>query len=85
MMFTICPECGNDKLKTKSMDAMTYDPHTTRVTVDERYPTVEYHCRECGWTVQVENPEGIFPERMESDLVNARPGKRAGIRRERGE
>ena len=49
-MFTICPDCGNEKLKVKTMDRMLYDPATTRVLVEEQVPVVEYHCRTCGWT-----------------------------------
>ncbi|HEY9746775.1 MAG TPA: hypothetical protein V6C99_11220 [Oculatellaceae cyanobacterium] len=54
-MFKICPECQNDKLKVKFMEKREYDPLTTRVTVEEGVPVLEYHCQECGWTVLVED------------------------------
>lgn len=56
LMFTICPDCGNDKLKVKTMDKRIYDPATTRVTVNEEIPVVEYHCQNCGWVALVEDP-----------------------------
>lgn len=61
-MFTICPECGNDKLKHKVMQKKMYDPHTTRVVVEESIPVVEYHCLDCGWVVLVEDPADLPEE-----------------------
>ncbi len=55
-MFTICPECGCDKLKVKVMEKREYDPATTRVLVQEEIPMVEYHCPMCAWTALVEDP-----------------------------
>lgn len=56
-MFTICPECTNDKLKVKVMDKRVYDPATTRMTVNEEITMAEYHCSACGWTILVEDPD----------------------------
>ncbi len=53
-MFTICPDCENDKLKIKTTEKRTYDPSTTRVTVEEEVAVNEYHCTACGWTTLVE-------------------------------
>lgn len=54
-MFKICPVCDNDRLKVKVMEKRIYDPATTRVTMDEENPVVEYHCHACGWTILVED------------------------------
>jgi rubredoxin len=81
-MFTICPECENDKLKVKAMPKRVYDPRTTRVTVEEDIPEVEYHCHQCGWTALVEDPAD--PPRM-NEREEAPVGREAGIRREKGQ
>jgi len=65
-MFTICPDCSNDKLKIKTMEKRIYDPATTRVTVNEEIPMVEYHCHECGWTVLLEDPPFV-PAQVEHE------------------
>jgi RNase P subunit RPR2 len=83
-MFTICPDCGNDKLKVKARDRMIYDPATTRVTVEEQVPVVEYHCHDCGWTVLVEDPADGVPQ-FERDMQEARAGRETGVRREKGQ
>ena len=62
-MFTICPDCNNDKLKMKTLEKRTYDPATTRVTVEEEVPVVEYHCLACGWVALLEDPP-FDPEEM---------------------
>ncbi len=63
-MFTICPDCNNDKLKYKVMEKRTYDPATTRVTLEEDVPVVEYHCHQCGWTALVEDPPVLPQEEL---------------------
>jgi rubredoxin len=63
-MFTICPDCGNDKLKVKVMDKRLYDPQTTRTIVNEEISMVEYHCNHCGWVALLEDPP-FDPREME--------------------
>jgi hypothetical protein len=76
-MFTICPDCSNDKLKVKTMEKRIYDPSTTRTTVNEEIAMVEYHCSECGWTVLLEDPPFI-PEPLEREVLEARSSRSAG-------
>lgn len=80
-MFTICPDCGNDKLKVKAMEKREYDPATTRVTVNEEIPMVEYHCGSCGWTVLLEDPP-FMPSDLEHSAMESKSGRLAGVRRE---
>jgi rubredoxin len=62
-MFTICPECSNNKIKVKTMEKRMYDPSTARTTVNEEIDMVEYHCNACGWTVLLEDPPFVTDER----------------------
>jgi hypothetical protein len=80
-MFTICPDCSNEKLKVKAMEKRIYDPSTTRVTVNEETPMVEYHCGACGWTVLLEDPPFI-PEELLREQQEERAGRLSGVRRE---
>lgn len=56
LMFKICPDCDNDKLKTKLIGKRMYDPSTTKMIVEGDVPMMEYHCQVCGWTILVEDP-----------------------------
>lgn len=80
-MFTICPDCANDKLKIKAMEKRVYDPTTTRITVNEDIPMIEYHCSECGWTILLEDPP-FMPEELLREQAEARAGRLTGVRRE---
>jgi rubredoxin len=51
-MFTICPECGNDKLKTNVKEHPEYDATTGVMSIHGE--ETEYHCRMCGWVAVVE-------------------------------
>lgn len=64
-MFSICPECSNDKLKVKTIEKRIYDPSTARTTVNEEIDMVEYHCAACGWTVLLEDPPFVPEERKQ--------------------
>ena len=75
-MFSICPDCSNDKLKVKVMEKRIYDPATTRTTIQEDVPMVEYHCSECGWTVLLEDPPFI-PEQLVKEYEEARSTRSA--------
>jgi hypothetical protein len=76
-MFTICPDCSNDKLKIKTMEKRIYDPATTRTTVNEEIDMVEYHCGECGWTVLLEDPPFVPEQRIREEL-ETRSSRSAG-------
>lgn len=80
-MFTICPDCGNDKLKVKVTEKREYDPATTRTTVHEEIPAVEYHCSACGWTVLLEDPPFV-PSKLGRSAQEPRAGRLSGVRRE---
>jgi rubredoxin len=67
-MFTICPDCGNDKLKIKTMEKRIYDPSTARTTVNEEISMVEYHCASCGWVVLLEDPP-FEPQQFERERL----------------
>lgn len=76
-MFSICPDCSNDKLKTKTMEKRIYDPSTTRTTVNEEIAMVEYHCQVCGWTVLLEDPP-FDPETLARQQEEARSDRVVG-------
>ena len=80
-MFTICPDCGNDKLKVKAMEKRFYDPATTRTVVDAEIAMIEYHCMDCGWTILLEDPPFI-PEELLREQAEERAGRLTGVRRE---
>jgi hypothetical protein len=85
-MFSICPECSNDKLKIKVHEKREYDPATTRTTINEEIAVTEYFCHECGWNALVEDDaygEEMMAHRDESNA--GRPGKLAGMRRGEGQ
>jgi DNA-directed RNA polymerase subunit RPC12/RpoP len=77
-MFSICPECSNDKLKVKTIEKRIYDPATTRVTVNGDIDMVEYHCAACGWTVLLEDPPFIPADRAH-ELEEAQANQAAKV------